>query len=67
MIPKTIIEYAAQDTGWNEASQLLVCLDFIEQMNKVEPDFERYVQSRVDKELDNFEEDERAMHQDELG
>jgi hypothetical protein len=51
MSPKRIIKEAVQETGWDESSQLLVCLDFIEQMNKIEPNFDRYVQARVDEEM----------------
>jgi hypothetical protein len=31
---------------------LEVCLDFIEQMNRIEPDFEHYIQTRISEEID---------------
>jgi hypothetical protein len=42
---------AEEDLGWTDATKLDVCLDFIGQMNKHEPSFERYVQAVVNQEL----------------
>jgi len=47
-----IMEYASCETGWGRDKQLEICLDFINQMNKIEPDFEKYVQRKVDADLD---------------
>jgi len=47
-----IMDYASCQTGWGRQSQLEVCLDFINQKDKVEPDFDRYVQKLVNNYLD---------------
>ena len=58
MHPKYILKEAEDQTGWDDESKLNVCLDFIEQMNRVQPDFAAYVQSRVDEELDSAPDEE---------
>lgn len=61
--PKSLLNMASDQTGWNEATQIDVLCDFIAQSNRcvVQPNFEIYLDKRVDEELsmsDDSDEDE---------
>jgi hypothetical protein len=56
MHPKQILADLADETGWDTDSQLEICLDFIAQMNEVQPDFNAYVQQRASEEYSQSEE-----------
>jgi hypothetical protein len=56
MNPTQILSDLAEEMDWDTDTQLEICLDFIEQMNKVQPDFNAYVQQRASEEYSQAEE-----------
>jgi hypothetical protein len=56
MHPRLVLDDAIEACGWTEDQQIQVLLRFIEQMNRVEPNFKRYIESQIDKETE-YEED----------
>lgn len=50
---KSLIADAAAQCGWVEHTQIVVLTDFIDQANRVEPNFQRYLQDRVESELND--------------
>lgn len=57
MNAKGLLLDAAAETGWDEDSQITVLCDFIDQMGQKQPNFQRYLNNRVDEELDMEEEE----------
>lgn len=53
MSAKQLILEAASDCGWGEDTQIRVLCDYIDQKDRIEPDFSRYLRKRVDEELDD--------------
>jgi hypothetical protein len=55
---KHLIDDAAEQCGWGEDTCISVLCDFIDQANRRQPNFETYLQGRVDEELQRQELDE---------
>ncbi len=61
MSAKRLITDAAAECGWDETTQISVLCDFIDQMNKIQPNFSTYLDDRVDEE---FEDEESPFYED---
>ncbi len=52
---KLLLDEAANTCGWGEDTCISILCDFIDQSNRVEPNFVTYLQKRVDFELDELD------------